>query len=83
MAMKKDASRSLARSGAWCGRARLVPARPEATVSENGGAGYGRKSCGGAGQGRVRFLRRQSELSAQLSNQHILDVGQPRRTAQV
>lgn len=58
-------------------------ARPEPKVSEIGNAGYGRKSCGGAGQGRVRFLRRQSELSAQLNNQHILDIGKPRRAAQV
>ena len=62
---------------------RLAVARPEATVSENTGAGYGRKSCGGAGQGGVRFLRRQSELSAQLNNQYILDIGKPRRAAQV
>jgi hypothetical protein len=62
---------------------RLVATRPDPKVSEIAVAGYGRKSCGGAGQGGVRILRRQSELSAQLNNQHILDIGKPRRAAQV
>jgi hypothetical protein len=39
---EKCASRSLAR--AWCRQKRLVWARPDIKVSENAGAGYGRKS---------------------------------------
>ena len=83
VSMKKDASLSPAHSVARCGRAGLVRAQSGITVSENTGAGYGRKSCRGAGQGGIRILRRQSELSAQLNNQHILDIGQPRRATQV
>ena len=75
--MKKDASLSPAHSVARCGRVRLVRAQSDATVSENTGAGYGRKSCCGTGQGGFRILRRQSELSAQLNNQYILDIAQP------
>ena len=62
---------------------RLVWARPSIKVSENPGAGYGRKSRSGTGQHRVRVLRDESELSAKLGNQHFLDVGKPRRAAQV
>jgi hypothetical protein len=62
---------------------KLVGARPSLKVSENGGAGHGRKSCGGTGQRGFRILWRQSELSAKLGNQHFLDIGKPRRAAQV
>lgn len=65
--------RSSARFG-WAVRARV---RPDAKVAENKGAGYGCKSRGSTGQGGIRFLRQQSELSAQLGNQHFLDVRQP------
>ncbi len=80
---KKCASRSLARSGAWLGKQAVSGRGSMPKVAENADAGYGRKSRGDTGQGRVRILRRQSELSAKLGNQHILNVGKPRRTTQV
>jgi hypothetical protein len=70
-------------AGAWCRRKRLVWARPSIKVSENAGAGYGRKSCRGTGQRGFRILRDESDLSAKLGNQHFLDVAKPRRSAQV
>lgn len=77
VSMKKDASRSPAHSAARCGRVRLVRTQSGTKVSEIAIAGYGRKSRCGTGQGGFRVLRRQSELSAQLNNQYILDIGQP------
>jgi len=74
---EKYASRLLARAGTWCRRKRLVWARPDTKVSENAGAGYGRKSRRGAGQRGFRILRRQSELSAKLGNQYFLDIRKP------
>lgn len=60
----------------------MIGAGCDVKVSEFTDAGQDRKSPR-VEQGRFRILRRQSELSAKLGNQHILDVGKSRRTAQV